>query len=170
MPKYVAHLQDEIARLARKEVIKAQRALKKTAALMRQENAELRKRVKSLEQSVQALQKAIGTVKKTEALPSDDEVKNSRFSPKMITRMRKKHGLSIKKMAELLGVNNNSIINWEKGDFHPRLELMKKLIAFRNLTKREVKTMLKELPGNKTKAVPVIETKKVTAGKKNLRK
>ena len=56
--------------------------------------------------------------------------------------MRKKHGLSIKKMAELLGVNNNSIINWEKGDFRPRPELLKKLIAFRNLTKREVKKLL----------------------------
>lgn len=150
MPKYVVHLQEEIARLARKEIIKSQKALKKTAALMRQENAELRKRVKSLEQSVQELQKAIGTVKKTEALPSDDEVKNSRFSPKMITRLRKKHGLSIKKMAELLGVNNNSIINWEKGDFRPRPELMKKLIAFRKLTKREVKKLLNELPGKNT--------------------
>jgi len=46
MPKYVACLQDEITRLARKEVVKSEKALKKTATSMKKENAELRKRVK----------------------------------------------------------------------------------------------------------------------------
>lgn len=144
MPKYVAYLQDEITRLARREIVKSQKSLKKTTVSIRKENTELRKRIKSLEKAVEALQKILGGTNKTNALPSDDEFKNFRFSPKMITRMRKKHGLSIKKMAELLDVNNNSIINWEKGDFRPRPELRKKLIAFRNLTKREVKKLLSD--------------------------
>ncbi|KKR04381.1 MAG: Helix-turn-helix domain protein [Candidatus Uhrbacteria bacterium GW2011_GWF2_39_13] len=162
MPKFLVPLQDEITRLARKEVVKSQGTLKKAVTSLRRENTELRKRVKSLEKAVDALQKILGGTKKINALPSDDEVKNSRFSPKMITRMRKKHGLSIKKMAELLDVNNNSIINWEKGDFRPRQELKRKLLAFKKLTKRDVKKMLKELSGKKADVVPVIETKKVS--------
>ena len=109
MPKYVRHLQEEISRLARKEVAQSQKSLKKTAVDVRKESSELKKRVKSLEKAVEALQKAVGVEKQAKKMPSTEEVKGKRIQPRSIATLRKKHGLSVLKMAELLDINNKSL-------------------------------------------------------------
>lgn len=154
MPKFTTLLQEEITRLARKEVVKSQRILKKTTSSIRNENTELRKRVKSLEKALDGLQKLLDGEKKIKGVPSDDEVKKSRLTAKVIIRMREKHGLSRLKMGNLLDINHKSIERWEKGKGRPRCELKKKLLAFKKMTKREVKKKLRELSEEKT-VIPV---------------
>ena len=79
MAKFVGLLQEEISRLARKEVTKSQKSLKKTAVDVRKESSELKKRVKSLEKAVESLQKAVGVEKQAKEMPSTEEVKGKRI-------------------------------------------------------------------------------------------
>ena len=151
MPKFVGLLQDEISRLARREVTKSQKSLKKTAAAVKKENADLKKRVKSLEKAVEMFQKSIGCEKKTREMPSAEEAKGVRIQPRSITTLRKKHGLSVLKMAALLDISNKSLDRWEKGIGTPQTESKKKLLAFKKLSRSEVKKMLNELKAKKVK-------------------
>lgn len=162
MPKYVRHLQEEISRLARKEVAQSQKSLKKASVSLRKENSELRNRVKSLEKIVAGLQKAVCCGKESKDMPSAEEVKGVKIQPRSITTLRKKHGLSVLKMAELLDINNKSLDRWEKGIGKPQAESKKKLLAFKKLSKSEVRKMLAAL---KTKKVETAKPLKAPAKK-----
>ncbi len=170
MAKFVGLLQEEISRLARKEVTKSQKSLKKTAVDVRKESSELKKRVKSLEKAVESLQKAVGVEKQAKEMPSAEEVKGVKIQPRSIATLRKKHGLSVLKMAELLDISNKSLARWEKGIGKPQSESKKKLLAFKKLSKSEVRKML---AGLKTKKVEAPEpakapVKKAVAPKKKI--
>ena len=177
MAKFVGLLQEEISRLARKEVTKSQKSLKKTAVDVRKESSELKKRVKSLEKAVEALQKAVGVEKQAKEMPSTEEVKGKKIQPRSIATLRKKHGLSVLKMAELLDISNKSLDRWEKGIGKPQSESKKNLLAFKKLSKSEVKKMLAALKTKKVEApepakAPVkkaIAPKKKTARKKTVK-
>ena len=169
MPKFVGLLQNEISRLARREVTKSQKSLKKTAVVIKKENSELKKRVKSLEKAVEALQKAIGCEKKIKEMPSTEEVKGKRIQSRSIATLRKKHGLSVLKMAQLLDINNKSLDRWEKGIGKPQSESKKKILAFKKLSKSEVKKMLAALKPKKV-AIAAPAKKAVLPKKKIVRK
>ena len=171
MPKYVRHLQEEISRLARREVAQLQKSLKKASVSLRKENSELRNRVKALEKIVAGLQKAVGSESGTKEMPSVEEVKGIKIQPRSIATLRKKHGLSILKMAQLLDINNKSLDRWEKGIGKPQSESKKKLLAFRKLSKSEVRKMLAALKTKKVEtAKPVKAPTKKTAPKKKIAK
>jgi len=168
MPKFVGLLQDEISRLARKEVTSSQKSLKKTAVFIRKENSELKKRIKSLEKAVELLQKAVGCEKNIKEIPSAEEAKGVKFQARSITTLRKKHGLSVLKMAALMGISNKSLDRWEKGIGSPQTESKKKLLAFKKLSKSEVRKILKELKAKKGKTAepaksPATPAKKSTS-------
>jgi DNA-binding transcriptional regulator YiaG len=166
MAKYVKALQDEITRLARKEILKVEKGLKKTNTFLRQENASLKKRLSAMEKSLATIQKAAEANAPIKNLPSADEVKDINIQPRSISAMRKKHGLSALKMAELVGANYKSLINWEKGASKPAAESKQKLIAFKGMTKTEVKKMLKELDPKKPAAPAKPAAKKAVTKKK----
>ena len=170
MAKFVGLLQEEISRLARKEVTKSQKSLKKTAVDVRKESSELKKRVKSLEKAVEALQKAVGVEKQAKEMPSTEEVKGKRIQPRSIATLRKKHGLSVLKMAELLDISNKSLDRWEKGIGKPQSESKKKILAFKNLSKSEVRKMLAALKTKKAEAPEPAKApvKKAVAPKKKI--
>ena len=169
MANYVKALQEEISRLARKEVAQSQKTLKKTAVDIRKESSELKKRVKSLEKAVEALQKAVGCGNEAKEMPSTEDVKGKRIQPRSIATLRKKHGLSVLKMAELLDISNKSLDRWEKGIGKPQSESKKKILAFRKLSKSEVRKMLAALKTQKVEAekpVKAIAKKAATKVKK----
>jgi DNA-binding transcriptional regulator YiaG len=169
MARFVSSLQEEISRLARKEALKVEKPLKKAAATLRQENSALKRRVNALEKVVAKYQAASASEKQIKELPSDAEVKNVKIQPRSIAAMRKKHGLSALKMAALLGINHKSIARWEKGIGVPQTDSKKKLLAFKNMTKTEVKKMLNELDAKKAPVKKTV-TKKAPAKKKVTRK
>jgi len=170
MANYVKALQEEISRLARKEVAQSQKSLKKTAVDVRKESSELKKRVKSLEKAVEVLQKAVGVEKQAKEMPSTEEVKGKKIQPRSIATLRKKHGLSVLKMAELLDISNKSLDRWEKGIGKPQSESKKKLLAFKKLSKSEVKKMLAALKTKKVEAPEPAKApvKKAVAPKKKI--
>ena len=152
MPSYIKALQEEISRLARKEVAQSQKSLKKASVSLKKENSELRNRVKALEKIVAGLQKAVGCGNEAKEMPSAEEVKGVKIQPRSIATLRKKHGLSVLKMAQLLDINNKSLDRWEKGIGKPQAESKKKLLAFKKLSKFEVKKMLAALKSQKAEA------------------
>jgi len=77
-----------------------------------------------------------------EAAP--EEVKASRFSPRLIRSLRKRLGVTQKELATLANVTVGAIYQWEKGIFDPRGEKKGILVALRKLGRREVKAILKE--------------------------
>jgi len=166
MPSYIKALQEEISRLARKEVAQSQKSLKKASVSLKKENSELRNRVKALEKIVTGLQKAVGCGKEAKEMPSAEEVKGVKIQPRSIATLRKKHGLSVLKMAQLLDINNKSLDRWEKGIGKPQSESKKKLLAFKKFSKSEVRKMLAAL---KTKKIEAAEpAKKAVAPKKEI--
>ena len=173
MPKFVGLLQNEISRLARKEVTKPQKSLKKASVSLRKENSELRNRIKAIEKIVTGLQKTVGCGKEAKEMPSSEEVKEKRIQPRSIATLRKKHGLSVLKMAELLDISNKSLDRWEKGIGKPQAESKKKLLAFKKLSKSEVRKMLATLKTKKVEAAKPVKApakKAVVPKKKIIRK
>ena len=164
MPNYTKALQEEISRLARKEVAQSQKSLKKASVSLRKENSELRNRIKSLEKIVVGLQKAVGCGNEAKEMPSAEEVKGVKIQPRSIATLRKKHGLSLLKMAQLLDINNKSLDRWEKGIGKPQAESKKKLLAFKKRSKSEVKKMLAALKTKKVEAAKPVKapSKKAT--------
>ena len=137
---------------------------------MKQENAALKKRINALEKIVTKCQSASASKEQIKELPSDSEVKNVKIQPRSITAMRKKHGLSMLKMAALLNFDNKSIGRWEQGKGAPQASSKKKLLAFKNMSKSEVKKMIKEFDA-KTIAAPAKKTvAKKTVAKKAIAK
>jgi DNA-binding transcriptional regulator YiaG len=126
---------------------------------------------KSLKQEIAALKKSGAGLKATAGhactAVSEDEIKTSRFTPKIIIRLRKKFGLSRLKMAKLLGINNKSIARWEEGIGEPKSNSKTKLIALRKMTKRDIKKHLQDLKATaKTEKTVAKKTVKKAVAKK----
>jgi DNA-binding transcriptional regulator YiaG len=145
MPNYTTVLNEEIARIAKKEVKAAvdpilARAieLKKKVAALTKQNAELAARLDDLEQLL-GIEPLIDP-----SAVSEEEIKKSRITPKYISNIRKKLGLSKNEMAAVLEINPNSIYLWETGRATPRNEAKAKLIQLREMGKKEVRALLDE--------------------------
>jgi DNA-binding transcriptional regulator YiaG len=78
------------------------------------------------------------------AAVSEEEIKNSRITPKYIANIRKKLGLNKNEMATVLEINPNSIYLWETGRATPRNDTKAKLIQLREMGKKEVRALLEE--------------------------
>ena len=146
MPNYTAVLNEEIARIARKEVRASVEPLsariieqKKKLSAQSKIIADLTKRVEFLEDLL-GLEDVLDTSDITE-----EEVAKSRITPKYITSLRTKHELSRNEMAFLLDINPNSIYLWENGRSTPRNDAKAKLLKLKKMGKREVKQLLEEI-------------------------
>ena len=109
MPDFKLTFQEEVRRLARKEV----KAASETLAAQQKTIRELTKRIDALEkkQAVPVAQKADKPEEPAVAVKSG----KARFSPKTIIKFRKKYGISQKGFAALLGVATFTVSHWELG-------------------------------------------------------
>ena len=146
MPNYTAVLNEEIARIARKEVrnivdpvITRVMEQKKKISVQNKMIADLEKRVSMLEELL-GFEEIIDP-----SVISEEEIKNSRITPKYISNLRNKHDLSRNEMAALLDINPNSIYLWESGRATPRNDAKAKLMILKKMGKREVKQLLDEI-------------------------
>jgi DNA-binding transcriptional regulator YiaG len=123
--------------------------------------------IRTLKSVVSQLRKSVSTLEKLTAqqqselrkgkIPLEvplDEVKKSRFSPRLIRNLRKRLGITQKEMATLAGVTVGAIYQWEQGIFEPRGKKKGVLVALRKLGRRAVKKLLEEKG-------PEIEEKKI---------
>ena len=135
MQSLVHALRNEITRLAKKEVKGQITALRAASARYRREIAELKRVTKDLEDRLAHIeQQERRRVKKP---PSPQLAEGTRFSPRGLKSHRAKLGLSAEDYGLIAGVSGQMIYKYERGETKPRRAQLAKLVAVRDLAKRE---------------------------------
>jgi DNA-binding transcriptional regulator YiaG len=159
MAKIETIIKSEIVRLTKREIRKITLPLGRDVRLLKAVVSKLRRTILVLERSTARQALEMGKDKmRLEATP--DEVKASRFSPRLIRALRERLGLTQKEMATLAGVTIGAIFQWEKGIFEPRGQKKGVLVALRKLGRREVRRLLEERRASGTEKKTVLRRKK----------
>lgn len=140
MANFQQILNDEIRRLARKETSGTLKELKAQLVELRKVTNELNRRLKALESKEP--QTAAAPAAAPEAAPS--ETAKVRVTAERIVKWRTNLGLNKSQYAELLGVNLLSVIRWESGKSTPREEQKRRIVAIRDMGKRELAKLMAE--------------------------
>ncbi|MEJ2206257.1 MAG: helix-turn-helix domain-containing protein [Gemmatimonadota bacterium] len=141
MPNVQAVLQQEIQRLARREIRSELEATKKSVTRHRREIAELKRRNAELERKVSYLESRES--ERLQAGPRKEKPpKGTRFSVRSLKAQRTKAGLSRADYAKLVGVSAATIYNWERGTTKPGEKHLATLVSLRGIGKREAKQRL----------------------------
>jgi DNA-binding transcriptional regulator YiaG len=143
MGKVEGIIKSEIVRLAKREVRKISVPLGRDVRALKITVSQLRKTVSALERFAALQQKEL----EKEGVPlkaTPEEVKMSRFSPRLIRSLRERLGLTQKEMATLAGVTIGAVYQWESGKFEPRGEKKAALVALRKLGRREARKLLEK--------------------------
>ena len=151
MAKLVTALNEEIRRLARKEIREQVGKTLKQVASQRKEIAELKRQATAMQRQVNFLEKrekqrlenpspAKVFVKSTDTAKTEES--GPRFSSKWLSSHREKLGLSAADYATLVGCSPLSIYKWEKGTSTPRNAQRAALAAIRGIGKREAEKRL----------------------------
>ena len=143
MGKVEAIIKSEIVRLAKREMRKNTIPLKKDVRLLKVVVSKLRQTVLALERSVARQATETGKERIKLGAPPE-EIKASRFSPRLIRALRERLGLTQKEMATLAGVTVGAIYQWEQGIFEPRGQKKGVLVALRKLGRRDARKLLEE--------------------------
>jgi len=143
MGKLEAIIKSEIVRLAKREIRKISVPLGKDVRLLKNTVSQLRKTTLALERFA-ARQESELRKRKVLLEATPEEVKGSRFSPRLIRSLRKHLGITQKELAILAGVTVGAIHQWESGIFVPRAQKKSVLVALRKLGRREVRELLEE--------------------------
>lgn len=154
MAKLVAALNEEIRRLARKEIREQVGKTVKQVATQRKEIAELKRQSAKMQRRIDFLEKRekrrLEQPASVRVVASARAAKNSdasapRFSPKWLASHREKLDLSAADYAQLVGCSPLSIYKWEKGESTPRAAQRENLAAVRGIGKREALRRLEVL-------------------------
>lgn len=156
MPNLAQTLKEEIARLARRELRRETKTVKKASAQHRRTLAQLKRQVTALQRQTTLLEKQVCQCCST--APVALESKKVRFTAKGLCSERKRLDLSAADYAKLVGVSALSIYAWEAGKARPRQAQVLALAAVRGLGKREVAARLAQL--NKKTTRKTVKRKK----------
>jgi DNA-binding transcriptional regulator YiaG len=139
---FVIPLQEEIRRLARKEIKAQVGATKQTVAGYRREIAALKRALNQQARRLAALEGRSGSsapAATADAAPLEEGV---RFSRRSVKAQRARLGLSAHDYGRLVGVSGLTIYNWEQGKSRPRAAQLAALAAVRNIGKRAARAKL----------------------------
>ena len=117
--------------------------LRRDVWLLKSTVSQLRKTVLALERLAASQQKEL----KKREIPLEatpEELKKSRFSPRLIQSLRKHLGITQKELATLAGVTLGAAHLWEKGKFEPKDEKKRVMVALRKLGRRDVRKLLEK--------------------------
>jgi DNA-binding transcriptional regulator YiaG len=143
MGKVEGIIKSEIVRLARREIRKISVSLGRDVWFLKSAVSQLRKTVLTLQRITASQQKELEKGKTPlEATP--EEVKESRFSPRLIGSLRRHLGITQKELAILTGVTVGAAHLWEIGKFKPSMKKKAVMVALRKLSRREVRKLLEE--------------------------
>jgi len=143
MGKLEANIKSEIVRLAKREIRSTLVPLGRDVRLLKSTVSQARKAILVLERLAAQQQKELEKKKiPLEATP--EEVKKSRFSPRLIRSLRKHLGISQKELAILSGVTVGAVHMWESGKFRPKDEKKALIVGLRKLHRRDVTKLLKK--------------------------
>jgi DNA-binding transcriptional regulator YiaG len=163
MGKVEGIIKGEIVRLARREVRKISVPLGRDVWSLKSAVSQLRRTVLALERFVAHQQKEMA---KTKPLleASTEEVKDSRFSPRLIRSLRGHLGITQKELAILTEVTVGAVHQWESGQFKPSMKKKSAMVALRKLGRREVRKLLE------SKGTQMAEKKTPSRRKKSTKK
>ena len=136
-------MKSEIIRLARRELRKVSVPLAHNIRSLKRTISQIRKTILALQRLTAAQQKELKK-KKVLLKATPEEVKKSRFSPRLIRSLRKQLGISQKELATLVGVTVGAVHMWESGKFMPKEEKKGVMVALRKLGRRDVRKLLEE--------------------------
>ena len=140
MPDFKLTFQEEVRRLARKEV----KAASETLAAQQKTIRELTMRIAALEKKQAVAVPVAPKADKPAEVVVPAKSGKARFSPKTIAKFRKKYGISQKAVAAILGVTVFAVSHWELGKNRPRANQIAAISALTKLGKRKVIALLQE--------------------------
>jgi DNA-binding transcriptional regulator YiaG len=141
MGKLEGMIKSEIVRLAKREVRKISGPLGRNVWSLKSTVSQLRKAVLALQRITANQQKELQKGKMVLEAPPE-EVKESRFSPRLIRSLRGHLGITQKELAILTGVTVGAVHLWENGQFKPSMKKKAAMVALRKLGRREVRKIL----------------------------
>lgn len=145
MPNIAKMLKDEIQRIAKHEIKNATTVLRKDNSILKRTVADLKKRLVKLESINKRLIKAQPDTPSDAPAEASDGSK-ARVTGKMIKSIRSRLGLSQGDFARLVGVSGQSVLKWEHaGRLNFRGDTKERIVAVRQMGKREVKAALEKL-------------------------
>ena len=141
MPDFKQTFQEEVRRLARKELKAFEAKINEQKKTI---NA-LTKRVNDLEKKQAAAPAAVKpAAEPVQAAAPAADGRKARFSPKSLVKFRKKYALSQKALAILLGVTPFTVSHWEIGKNRPRTVQIEAFNALTKLGKRKLYALVSE--------------------------
>lgn len=149
MPNIAAVLKEEIVRLARKEIRRQTNVLRKASVQYRKDIAEMKRRVSNLQRKVTPLEKQV--LKNVPSLAAEVDAEHVRFTAKGLRSQRKRIGLSAANYGKLIGVTDQTIYNWERGQARPGKEQLVRIASLRRMGKREARARLEQLADRRRK-------------------
>jgi len=147
MANLASLLNENIRRLARREIRAQTQKSRRLTAQHRRDIAALKRQVAALTKTVAFLEKQEQR-RVTSPAPLPQEVKGVRFSARSVKAQRARLGLSAKDFGRLVGVVPLTIYSWESDKSRPRAKQLAGLAAIRRLGKREARKRL-EMIGEK---------------------
>ena len=147
MPNIQEVLRAEIQRLARREIKTAITGLKKDNVTLKRTVADHKRRLVQLERDNKRLLGQAMKLRETAAKPAENEVQKARITAKMIRSIRGRLGLSQAAFAEILGVHQVSVYEWERKEGRLTFrnpETKTEIVRLRGMTKAEVAKLLEE--------------------------
>jgi DNA-binding transcriptional regulator YiaG len=147
MAKFETMIKSEMVRLAKREVRKICVPLRSDVWSLKSAVSQLHKSVLILQRITASQQKELEKGKMLLEAPPE-EVKESRFSPRLIKSLRGHLAITQKELAILTDVTVGAVHLWESGRFKPSMKKKAVMVALRKLGRREVRKLLEE--GKKT--------------------
>lgn len=168
MPDFKQTFQDEVRRLARKEL----KAFEARINEQKKTISALTKRINELEKKQAAAPSAVKPASESVQAPAPAaDGRKARFSPKSLVKFRKKYSLSQKALAVLLGVTPFTVSHWEIGKNRPRTNQIEAFSALAKLGKRKVLALVAEkAPGELPAPKKAAPKKAAKAAKKEVKK
>ena len=142
MPDLKNLLNDEIRRLARKEIRIALEPVTAQIATQKKTISDLKKQIAELEKMLRkTTPEKIAEIEEA----AENEDSKVRLNAAGIIRIRKKYKLTQSELAKLLDVATHTVSIWELGKSAPRAAMKQKICDLRTLGKREINARLSAL-------------------------
>ena len=139
--------QEEVRRLARKEIKLSVTKAQKDVATLRRSVAELRRRIEKLDRDKKRIERRTLKLGGASTAKAPDEAEGARISSGTIRRLRARLGLTQAELAALLDVSPQSVYQWEsrEGRLRLRSETRKAGIDVRQIGVREARRRLETM-------------------------
>ena len=151
MATFAQRMQDEIRRLARKELKQDVIALKQENVALRKAVSDLRKRLDGVARTTKKVEKKAAVVLESApaqaAKPAEEEAPKARISGKTIRTLRAKLKLTQAEFAKLVNVSPQSVYQWEREDRQLRLRNATRaaVVEVRGMGQRAAKAKLEAM-------------------------